>query len=218
MNKLNMFQSVRKYLSLFPESKKNQEKIIKAIEKTDRKKFMEKNKTLAYEDSAIPIGHGQTISQPSTVARMISLLKLKKTDEILEIGTGSAWNAAVMSKLAKHILTLEIVPELAKKSQEKIKNIKNIEVQQKDFRKLKQKFDKIIFTAGIFGKILSLAKQASIQQEKIMENFAKKHLKENGILICPYQSGPLIIFNYKKGKIKKNYSEEHYVFVPLILN
>lgn len=205
MNKLQMLESVKSYLSLF---EKPDENILAAMEKIDRKDFMEENKNLAYEDEAIPIGHGQTISQPSTVARMLSLLKLKKSDKVLEIGTGSAWNAGLLSYLAKKTITLEIVPELAKIAQKKIKKqkIKNIEVQQKDFRTLKQKFDKIIFTAGI-----------QKEQEKIIEDFAKSYLKENGILICPYQSGPLIIINKIKNKIEKSYSQESYVFVPLIL-
>ena len=206
MNKTQMFQSVQNYLSQFGEPDK---KILNAIEKTDRKNFMDENKELAYDDKAIPIGHGQTISQPSTVARMLSLLELKKTDEVLEIGTGSAWNAALLGKLSKKVITLEIVPELAEKSEDKLKKlkIKNVEVKQKYFRNLKQKFDKVIFTAGI-----------SIKQEKILENFAENHLKENGILICPYQSGPLIILKKENEKIKKTCTKEQYVFVPLILD
>ena len=205
MNKTQMLHSVRKYLSQFG---KPDEKILQAIEKIDRKNFMEINKERAYEDSAIPIGHGQTSSQPSTVARMLSLLNLKKTDKVLEIGTGSSWNAALLGYLSKKVLTLEIVSELAKISGEKIKKlgIKNVEVKQKDFRKLNQKFNKIIFTAGI-----------SPEQEQLIENFAKNHLKQNGILICPYREGHLIILKKKKTKIEKNYTEENYVFVPLIL-
>ena len=205
MNSSKMLRSVKNYLSLFG---KPNEKILDVIKKIDRKNFMEKNKSFAYLDQAIPIGHGQTISQPSTVARMLSLLELKKTDGVLEIGTGSSWNAALLGELSKKVLTLEIVSELAKISGEKIKKlgIKNVEVKQKDFRLLKQKFNKIIFTAGI-----------SPEQEQLIENFAKNHLKENGILICPYREGPLIILKKKKTKIEKNYTEENYVFVPLIL-
>lgn len=205
MNKSQMLHSVRNYLSQFG---KPDEKILKTIKEVDRKNFMEENKSFAYLDQAISIGHGQTISQPSTVARMISLLNLKKTDEVLEIGAGSAWNAALLSKLSKKVITLEIVPELAEKAKEKIKKlgIKNVEVRQKDFRELKQKFNKIIFTAGI-----------EKEQEKIIEDFAEKNLKENGVLICPYREGPLMILKNKKNKIKKEYSKENYVFVPLVL-
>ena len=205
MNPPQMFHSVKNYLSQFG---KPDEEILQAIEKIDRKNFMEKNKSFAYLDQAIPIGHGQTISQPSTVARMLSLLELKKTDEVLEIGTGSSWNATLLGYLSKKVLTLEIVKELSEIAKEKMKKlqIKNVEVKQKDFRLLKQKFNKIIFTAGI-----------SPEQEQLIENFAKNHLKENGILVCPYREGHLIILKKKKTKIEKNYTKENYVFVPLIL-
>ncbi len=226
MNKSQMLHSVRNYLSQFG---KPDEKILKTIKEADRKNFMEENKSFAYLDQAISIGHGQTISQPSTVARMISLLNLKKTDEVLEIGTGSAWNAVLLGKLSKKVLTLEIVPELAERAKDKLKKlgIKNVEIKQKDFRDLEQKFNKIIFTAGIEFCDDKSASKASvvgregrvnkIQQEKIIEDFAEKNLKENGVLICPYREGPLIILKNKENKIKKEYSKENYVFVPLIL-
>lgn len=206
MNKQEMLESVRNYLSSFG---KPDEKILKAMEKIDRKNFMGKNKDFAYEDTSRSIGYNQTISQPSTVARMLSLLKLKKTDYVLEIGTGSAWNAALMGYLSKKVLTLEVVKELAKKSMAKIKKqgLENIIIKKQDFRKLKQKFNKIIFTAGI-----------SPPQEETIKNFAKEHLKENGILIYPYQAGSLVTFNYKKGKIEEDKTKEYYEFVPLILN
>ncbi len=205
MNKLDMIREVKKDLSQYGEV---DEKILEALRKVDRMNFMETNKQLAYENEAIPIGYGQTISQPSTVARMISLLELKKTDSVLEIGTGSLWNAALMAYLSKKITTLEIVEQLIDKAQEKINKlkIKNIEIKKQNFLEIKEKFNKIIFTAGILKG-----------DEHIIENFAKKHLKNNGILLCPYKSGPLIILKKIKGKIQKSYSQEEYVFVPLIL-
>jgi protein-L-isoaspartate(D-aspartate) O-methyltransferase len=205
MNKKEMIESVNKYLSHFGEPDK---KILNAIQEVDRKKFMEFNKQLAYEDEAIPIDKGQTISQPSTVARMISLLELKKSDTVLEIGTGSAWNAALMAHLAKKIITYEIVEQLINKAKKRLKrlNIKNIEIRQGNFRKAKEKFDKITFTAGVIRK-----------DEHKIDNFAKTHLKNNGILVCPFRSGPLIIIKKKNNKLIKNYSQEQYGFVPLIL-
>jgi len=207
MNKKEMLESVRVYLSQLG---RVDEQVLKAIEKIDRKSFMYENKELAYVDNAVPIGHGQTISQPSTVACMLSLLELKKGDNVLEIGTGSGWNASLIGFLVNpgKVLSLEVVKELAESAREKIKKqgLKNIIVEEKDFRKLKTCFDKIIFTAGI-----------SQGKEKIIEEFAQKHLNENGILICPFQSGPLIILKKKDGKIKKDYTKEEYVFVPLVL-
>lgn len=209
MNKKVMLASVRNYLSNFEAVNK---KVLEAIEKVDRKDFMHsKFKDSAYFDEAVPIGKGQTISQPSTVARMLQLLELKKGDSVLEIGTGSAWNAALISFLVGKkgkVMSLEIIDELLARAKEKIKrlNLKNIEINKQNFLKIKQKFDKIIFTAGI-----------SFDQEKIIKDFAKKHLKERGILVCPFQSGPLIIIKKQKNKIKKDYTQEEYRFVPLMI-
>ena len=205
MNKKEMLEQVRSYLSSFGEV---DEKILNAINEVDRKYFMDENKKLAYENEAIPIGYGQTISQPSTVARMLSLLELKKTDSVLEIGTGSSWNAALLATLSKKVLTLDIVKQLIDRAEEKTKElgIKNIEIRLEDFRKIKEKFDKITFTAGILH-----------DDEKIIENFAKSHLKDKGILVCPFRSGPLIVIKKNKNRIEKTYTKEEYGFVPLIL-
>jgi protein-L-isoaspartate(D-aspartate) O-methyltransferase len=75
-----MIKSIENYLSIFGDLDK---KILDVFEKVDRKDFMDVHKHLAYEDNAISIRYNQTISQPSTVARMISLLELKKTDKVL---------------------------------------------------------------------------------------------------------------------------------------
>jgi len=200
-----MIKSVIEYLSHFGKPDK---KILNALKKVDRKKFLDINKKIAYEDEAILIGKGQTISQPSTVARMISLLELKKSDIVLEIGTGSVWNAAIIAYLTKKVITYEIVEQLIEKAKKRLKSlkIKNIEIREGDFRETKEKFNKIIFTAGIIKK-----------NENKIDSFARTHLKNNGILICPFRSGPLIIIKKKKNKLIKEYSQEEYGFVPLIL-
>lgn len=205
MEKREMLHSIREYLSKFG---KPDEKILAAIDKVDRKEFMIENLALAYEDEAVSIGYQQTISQPSTVARMISLLELKKSDSVLEIGTGSLWNAAVMAQLSKKVTTLEIVNEFIERAENIIKRlkIKNIDVENMDFREVKEEFNKIIFTAGI-----------SKNQENVIEEFAKNHLKENGILLCPYRSGALIVMKKQKSSIIKIYTKDEYGFVPLIL-
>lgn len=71
----------------------------------------------AYEDRPVPIGHGQTISQPFIVGFMTELLDVQSQHRILEIGTGSGYQAAVLSKLAKEVFTIEIVPELAQSAE-----------------------------------------------------------------------------------------------------
>ncbi len=67
----------------------------------------------AYRDSPLPIGHGQTISQPYVVALMTEALELSEDDKVLEIGTGSGYQAAVLAEIAKRVCSIEIIPELA---------------------------------------------------------------------------------------------------------
>lgn len=71
----------------------------------------------AYMDGPLPIGHGQTISQPSLVAMMTEALTIKKTDKVLEVGTGSGYQAAVLAELADKVLTVEILEPLARQAE-----------------------------------------------------------------------------------------------------
>jgi protein-L-isoaspartate(D-aspartate) O-methyltransferase len=73
--------------------------------------------SFAYMDGPLPIGHDQTISQPSLVAMMTEALTLKKTDKVLEIGTGSGYQAAILAELAGTVLTIEIVEPLARQAE-----------------------------------------------------------------------------------------------------
>lgn len=103
------------------------EEILKAIEKVDRKDFiLEKNLNEVYEDHPLSIGYGQTISQPYTVAFMLQELELKRGDKVLEVGTGSGWNAALISEIVGEegeIFSVEIVKELTEKAKEKLKKL-----------------------------------------------------------------------------------------------
>jgi protein-L-isoaspartate(D-aspartate) O-methyltransferase len=74
----------------------------------------------AYENHPLPIGHGQTISQPYIVALMTDLLNVDRGDVVLEVGTGSGYQAAVLAELAKHVYTIEIVKPLAKQATERL--------------------------------------------------------------------------------------------------
>jgi len=73
-------------------------------------------RSAAYRNTPLPIGHGQTISQPLVVALMTELLQLATTDKVLELGTGSGYQAAILSVLAREVYTIEIVPELGKRA------------------------------------------------------------------------------------------------------
>jgi protein-L-isoaspartate(D-aspartate) O-methyltransferase len=86
----------------------NDERVLKAMGKVPREQFLEKNfSRRAYEDSALPIGSGQTISQPFTVAYMTQALRLIKGERVLEIGTGSGYQAAVLAELGCKVFTIE---------------------------------------------------------------------------------------------------------------
>ncbi len=92
------------------------------------------SKSSAYSDGPLPIGHGQTISQPYIVAFMTEYLKLSKTDKVLEIGTGSGYQAAVLAHLVDQVYTIEIIKELAEMSESRFQRLgyKNISVRHAD--------------------------------------------------------------------------------------
>ena len=80
-------------------------------------------KPYAYDNNPLPIGNGQTISQPFIVALMTDLLEPEPDDTILEIGTGSGYQAAVLSQLVKRVYSLEIVPELARQAADRLRHL-----------------------------------------------------------------------------------------------
>ncbi len=88
----------------------------------------------AYADRPLPIGHGQTISQPYIVAHMTELLRPKEGDVVLEIGAGSGYQAAVLGEIVSQVYTIEIVPELAQLSKERMEKLgyDNVEVKEGD--------------------------------------------------------------------------------------
>jgi protein-L-isoaspartate(D-aspartate) O-methyltransferase len=88
--------------------------VLKAMERVPRHLFVPHGiREHAYADSPLPIGHGQTISQPFVVAAMTEALELSGGERVLEIGTGSGYQAAVLAEIAGEVYTIEIVPELA---------------------------------------------------------------------------------------------------------
>ena len=89
-------------------------RVLDAIRRVPRERFVSAgSEGLAYRDSPLAIGHGQTISQPYIVAVMSEAAAIESDDVVLEIGTGSAYQAAVLGELAREVYTIEIVPELA---------------------------------------------------------------------------------------------------------
>lgn len=106
-------------------------RVLEAMRKVERHRFIPFiYRHLAYEDMPVPIGEGQTISQPYIVALMTELLELKGKEKVLEIGTGSGYQAAILAELAKDVYTIEILPKLANRAQKLLSELgyKNIRV------------------------------------------------------------------------------------------
>lgn len=100
------------------------ERVLSAMRAVPRHEFIPADmQAHAYEDSPLPIGRGQTISQPYIVAFMTELLRLKGTEKVLEIGTGSGYQAAVLSMLASRVYSIERIPELAEKAKSKLEEL-----------------------------------------------------------------------------------------------
>jgi protein-L-isoaspartate(D-aspartate) O-methyltransferase len=149
--------------------------VLRAMEEVPREVFVEAgDRTDAYRDSALGIACGQTISQPFVVAYMTEQLHLAKGHRVLEIGTGSGYQAAVLSRLCKHVLTIERYRTLADSARERLEKLgyHNVEVMLGDG------FDPPA-GAGDFDRIIVTA-----AMEQIPESLTKR-LEPGGILIAP---------------------------------
>ena len=149
----------------------------------------------AYDDNPLPIGYGQTISQPYIVAYMTVCLQLKKTDRVLEIGTGSGYQAAILAEICQEVFTIEIIEPLAIKAQEVLSglNYKNIHLITGDgYMGLPDEapFDAIIVTCA----------PNNIPQPLIDQ------LKEGGRIAIPFGATfnqQLKVFVKKEGQLKE---------------
>ncbi|MGN6429816.1 MAG: protein-L-isoaspartate(D-aspartate) O-methyltransferase [Gaiellaceae bacterium] len=93
------------------------ERVLGAMERVPRELFVEeRERPRAYDDAALPIGGGQTISQPYMVARICEALQLSGDERVLDVGTGSGYQAAVLAELAAEVFTIERIPELAERA------------------------------------------------------------------------------------------------------
>ena len=102
----------------------------------------------AYEDTPLPIGQGKTISQPFMVALMTDLLAIKGSDKVLEIGTGLGYQSAILAELAKHVFSVEIIEELAKEAEHRLRSTGYDNVQRRWFAGVGRVFDKIMVSAA----------------------------------------------------------------------
>lgn len=208
------FSLSKKQVSLLKE-------IIKAMVIVDRKFFVSPRfDDNCYDDNALPIEKGQTISQPSTVARMLVLAEIEKGNNVLEIGAGSGWNAALISFLVKPggAIAVDRIKSIVRNAEKNLKMLKKKTGEKFENLSFKaenpldsgsnvweKKYDRIIITAGI--------PRDGVQRK--IEKMAYQLLNQKGLLICPFTSGPLLIYKKNK-KLKKYNTKENYVFVPLL--
>lgn len=179
-----------------------------AFLKVDRVDFVpEDMKDQAYIDQALPIGEGQTISQPMVVAFMLELLQPKKGDKIMDVGAGSGWQTALLAEIVGdkgQIDAIEVIPQLLRQAKKNLrkygfKNIKFFRQNARGSLPEKAPFDGII--AGASG-------------EEIPSTW-KEQLKINGRIVAPIGTS---VFLYTKKTANRFVIQEYsgFIFVPLI--
>jgi protein-L-isoaspartate(D-aspartate) O-methyltransferase len=171
--------------------------VLRVMGKVPRHEFVPANvRSHAYQDSPLPIGHGQTISQPFIVAFMTEKLEPKATDKVLEIGTGSGYQAAVLAELVAQVYTIEIVDALAKRAETDLKRLgyTNVFVRSGDGYKgwpEAAPFDAIIVTCA---------------PERVPAPLTGQ-LKEGGRMIIPVGSSwnqELVLLRKQGGKLERH--------------
>ena len=173
------------------------ERVLAAMGKVPREAFVPpESRAVSYEDGPLPIGHGQTISQPYIVAFMTEQLRLKPSDRVLEIGTGSGYQAAILAELVSEIYSVEIVEPLAKNAEATLQRLgyKNVHVKIGDGYKGwpdVAPFDAIIVTCA---------------PEKVPQPLIDQ-LKDGGRVVIPVGerfAQQLYLLEKKNGQIKES--------------
>ena len=187
-------------------------KLINAIMSVPREEFvMDEWKNFAYKDHPLQIGHQQTISQPYIIAYMLNLLDIQEHESVLEIGTGSGYQTAILAELAKEVFTVERIEPLSMNARRVLKslNYSNIHFRIGDGTK---GWEKAIPNIQSFDKIVVSASSPKIPQSLINQ------LNEGGRLAIPigqnYDQYVVLV-----EKINGNITEEKFSgcsFVPLI--
>jgi len=206
-------------------------RIIEAFKNIDRKDFIPGDvKDEAGFNTPLPIGWGQTISQPLTVAFMLELLQPKEGDNILDIGAGSGWQTSLLAYCVGSkgkIFAIERIPELAEFARKNIAKYNFISKERVElicadaskgwpdtanYSELVERFDKIICAAAINPATNNKSKGV----EKIPEEW-KKQLKIDGRLVTPIESSIWLIIK-KSGNEFEEQEFPGFAFVPLIKN
>ncbi|UCC38483.1 MAG: protein-L-isoaspartate(D-aspartate) O-methyltransferase [Candidatus Aminicenantes bacterium] len=182
-------------------------KVLGAMRNVARHMFVPENmESYAYQDEPLPIGQGQTISQPYIVAYMTEVLQLKGDERVLEVGTGSGYQAAILAKIVKEVFTVEIIEELSIQAQKVLEKLgyENIHFKISDGTqgwKEYAPYDAIMVTAAPAKVPKALQEQLKIQgrlvipvgstfQELVLVTREKKKFKKKKLL--PVRFVPLI--------------------------
>jgi protein-L-isoaspartate(D-aspartate) O-methyltransferase len=175
----------------------NDQKVLNAMKKVPRHLFVPSQyESFAYDDRPMPIGHGQTISQPFIVGFMTQAINPTEYSKVLEIGTGSGYQAAVLAEIVDKVYTLEIVDALAEESAKRLKNLgyKNVFAKRSDGYHGWSKyapFDAIVVTAAAEDVPPPLFEQ----------------LKEGGKMVIPigpvFSVQSMVLITKKNGKMKR---------------
>ncbi|MDW7667733.1 MAG: protein-L-isoaspartate(D-aspartate) O-methyltransferase [Bacillota bacterium] len=184
------------------------EKLIEFYKKLDRSYFMEKYKEYAKEDAPFPIGYGQTISQPSLVLKMSLLLEIHKKCKVLEIGTGSGYQTALLAKFAKEVFTVERIEPLHKRAKERL--------EKAGYNNINYKLDDGSIgweEHSPYNRIIVTAAATEVPEELIAQ------LANGGRMIIPvgprYLQDLMLIRKDEEGKVTEELIEK-VKFVPLI--
>lgn len=184
------------------------DRVLNAMQEVPRELFVTPHlKEYAYANAPFDIGYGQTISQPYVVALMCQILELKATDVVLDIGTGSGYQAAVLSRLCEKVVSIEIIPELAKKATNTLRELgyDNIEIVVGDG-------NEGYSLKGPYDKIVSAAATNQIPNSWIDQ------LKNGGKIVTPMTNNSLqkLFSLTKQGDIFKKEDYGYVRFVPLV--
>jgi len=180
------------------------ESIVKAFEKVKREDFVPEHLIgYAYEDMALPVMDGSTLSQPSTVAFMLDLLDIKEGQKIVEIGSGSGYVLALLAEMNQSgkIYGVEILKDLAVKSMKYLESRKNVEVV---IRNGSQGFPEL----APYDRIIISASCPEVPRHLLSQ------LNDNGVLVAAVKQSIFQIKKSSEGIIEKEYPG--FVFVPLI--
>jgi protein-L-isoaspartate(D-aspartate) O-methyltransferase len=187
-------------------------RLIEAFERADRRDFVsDEHKDEAYINSALPIGHGQTISQPLTVAFMLELLQPEEGNVILEIGSGSGWQTSLLASAVGengHVFAMELIPELCDFGK---KNVLK-------YSFIKKGIVKIFCRSAVnglpeeapFDKVISAASAEEVPKAW------KEQLKVGGRMVLPIKDGVHLLVK----KSEDNFKEQifpGFVFVPFVI-